>query len=72
MARKTYSEESRRDAVDFYATTDGATVKQIAADLGITDATLSAWLKTAGVAPLPLNSSRSFRQSTAEASARDS
>lgn len=50
MARKTYSEEFRRDAVDLYATTDGATVKQIADDLGITDATLSAWLKAAGVA----------------------
>ncbi|MFF3178383.1 IS3 family transposase [Rhodococcus pyridinivorans] len=50
MARKTYSEEFCRDAVDLYATTDGATVKQIASDLGITDATLSTWLKAAGVA----------------------
>ena len=50
MARKTYSEEFRRDAVDLYASTEGATVKQIAADLGITDATLSSWLKAAGVA----------------------
>ena len=50
MARKTYSEEFRRDAVDLYASTEGATVKQIATDLGITDATLSTWLKTAGVA----------------------
>jgi transposase len=50
MARKTYSEEFRRDAVDLYATTAGASVKQIAADLGITDATLSAWLRAAGVA----------------------
>lgn len=49
MARKTYSEEYRRDAVDLYANTEGATVKQIAADLGITDATLSAWLKADGV-----------------------
>ncbi len=50
MARKTYSEEFRRDAVDLYASTDRATVKQIAGDLGITDATLSAWLKAAGIA----------------------
>lgn len=50
MARKTYSEEFRRDAVDLYATTQGATVKQIATDLGITDATLSTWLRAAGVA----------------------
>ncbi len=34
MARKTYSEEFRRDAVDLYANTQGATVKQIAADPG--------------------------------------
>lgn len=50
MARKTYSEEFRRDAVDLYVCTEGATVKQIAADLGITDATLSSCLKAAGVA----------------------
>lgn len=50
MSRKTYSEEFRRDAVDRHASTDRATVKQIAGDLGITDATPSAWLKAAGIA----------------------
>jgi len=29
--------------------TEGATITRIAADLGITDATLSAWIKAAGV-----------------------
>ena len=49
MARKTYSEEFRRDAVELYRSTPGATVVGIAADLGIMDSTLSAWLKAAGV-----------------------
>jgi transposase len=50
MARKTYSEEFRREAVELYRSTPGATVVGIAADLGIMDSTLSAWLKAAGVA----------------------
>ena len=49
VARKTYPEEFRRDAVELYRTTPGATVVGIAADLGIMDGTLSAWLKAAGV-----------------------
>jgi transposase len=49
VARKTYSEEFRRDAVELYRSTPGATVVGIAADLGIMDGTLSAWLKAAGV-----------------------
>ena len=49
VARKTYSEEFRRDAVELYRTTPGATVVGIAADLGIMDGTLSAWLTAAGV-----------------------
>ena len=53
VARKTYSEEFRRDAVELYRTTPGATVVGIAADLGIMDSTLSGWLKAAGV---PLHS----------------
>ena len=35
MARKNYSEEFRRDAVELYRLTEGATVAQIASDLGI-------------------------------------
>jgi transposase len=50
MARKNYFEEFRRDAVELYRVTQGATVAQIAADLGIAHGSLSAWLKAAGVA----------------------
>jgi transposase len=53
VARKTYLEEFRRDAVELYRSTPGATVVGIAADLGIMDTTLSAWLTAAGV---PLHS----------------
>ena len=49
MARKNYSAEFRRDAVELYRVTEGATITQIAGDLGITYATLSAWIKAAGV-----------------------
>ena len=49
VARKTYSEEFRRDAVELYRSTPGATVVGIAGDLGIMDSTLSGWLKEAGV-----------------------
>ena len=50
MARKHYAEEFRRDAVELYHATEGATVGQIAADLGIAYGSLSAWLNAAGVA----------------------
>ena len=50
MARKTYSEEFRRDAVELYRSTPTATVAGVASDLGIMDTTLSNWLKVAGVA----------------------
>ncbi|WP_203676597.1 IS3 family transposase [Cellulomonas phragmiteti] len=49
MARKTYPAEFRRDAVELYRSTPSATVSGIAADLGIMDSTLSAWIKAAGV-----------------------
>ena len=58
VARKTYSEEFRRDAVELYRSTPGATVVGIAGDLGVMDSTLSAWLKAAGV---PLHSRISRR-----------
>jgi transposase len=53
VARKTYSDEFRRDAVGLYRSTPEATVVGIAADLGIIDTTLSSWLRSAGV---PLHS----------------
>ena len=49
MARKNYSDEFRRDAVELYRVTPGATIAGIASDLGISDATLSTWCRSAGV-----------------------
>ncbi|WP_373314335.1 transposase [Sediminihabitans luteus] len=45
MARKTYTAEFRRDAVELYRSTPTATVAGMAADLGIKDAMLSGWIK---------------------------
>jgi transposase len=69
MVGKNYSEEFRRQAVDLYESTPGATVRGIADDLGVERGTLRHWLelygtgkKTAGDGTLtrsPLNPSRS-------------
>ncbi|WP_166139951.1 IS3 family transposase [Nocardioides ochotonae] len=48
MARKNYSEEFRRQAVDLYESTPGATVRGIAEDLGIVRGTLRHWLEIYG------------------------
>jgi transposase len=48
MARKNYSEEFRRQAVDLYESTPGATLKGIAADLGIARGTLADWVRALG------------------------
>lgn len=48
MARKNYSEEFRRQAVDLYESTPGATVRGIAEDLGIVRGTLRSWLEVYG------------------------
>lgn len=48
MARKNYSEEFRRQAVDLYESTPGATVRGIAEDLGIVRGTLRQWLEVYG------------------------
>ncbi|MDP1794034.1 MAG: IS3 family transposase [Acidimicrobiales bacterium] len=48
MARKNYSEEFRRQAVDLYESTPGATVRSIAADLGLERSTLRHWLERYG------------------------
>ncbi|PJI95190.1 transposase [Luteimicrobium subarcticum] len=48
MARKNYSEEFRRQAVDLYESTPGATVRGIAGDLGVVRGTLRAWLEAYG------------------------
>ncbi|KSU55628.1 transposase [Gordonia sp. SGD-V-85] len=44
MARKNYSEEFRRQAVDLYESTPGATLKGIATDLGVARGTLKHWV----------------------------
>jgi transposase len=44
MARKNYTEEFRRQAVDLYRSTPGASLRGIAADLGITRGTLATWV----------------------------
>lgn len=48
MARKNYSEEFRRQAVDLYESTPGATVRGVAEDLGIVRGTLRHWLEVYG------------------------
>ena len=50
MTRKNYPDEFKRDAVALYRDTEGATITVIAAELGVSEATLSAWCKAAGVA----------------------
>ena len=49
MARKSYPDEFKRDAVALYRDTEGATITMISAELGVSEATLSAWCKAAGV-----------------------
>jgi len=48
MARKHYTEEFRRQAVDLYESTPGATLKGIAEDLGIARETLTQWVRALG------------------------
>ena len=60
MARKNYTDEFRRQAVDLYESTPGATLKGIADDLGISRGTLADWVKTFGngSTTAPINSPR--------------
>ncbi len=48
MARKHYTEDFRRQAVDLYESTPGATLKGIADDLGIARETLAQWVRALG------------------------
>jgi transposase len=69
MARKSYSDEFRRQAVDLYESTPGATFQGIAADLGIARGKLAEWVRTLGTgtttaaiaAPPPAGASGSGR-----------
>jgi transposase len=51
MARKNYLDEFNRDAVALYRDSRGATISVIAAKLGVSEATLSAWCKSARRVP---------------------
>lgn len=44
MPLKTYSEQFKRDAVALYESTEGASLKSTAAELGINRNTLKAWV----------------------------
>lgn len=48
MASKNYSKEFRCQAVDLYESTPGATLKGIAADLGVARGTLAGWVDKLG------------------------
>jgi len=53
MARKSYTDEFRRQAVDLYESTEGATLSGIAGDLGIARGTLADWVATFGAGTKP-------------------
>ena len=48
MARKSYTEEFRREAVQLYEDSPGATLKAVAEDLGISRGTLASWRREQG------------------------
>ena len=48
MARKHYTDEFRRQAVDLYESTPGATLRGIAEDLGVARGTLADWVHALG------------------------
>ena len=48
MARKNYTDEFRRRAVDLYESAPGATLKAIAVDLGISRGALREWVERLG------------------------
>mgnify|MGYP001179580681 FL=1 len=49
MGRKNYPDEFKRDAGALYRDTEGATITEIAHEIGVSGVTLSAWCKAAGV-----------------------
>src|SRR5262245_42423538 len=71
MARKTYSPEFRRQAVDLYRSTPGATLRGIAGDLGISRHTLQVWVHALDPDPTPTTGPENGTgSSTAPTSAR--
>ena len=72
MARKNYSDEFRRQAVDLYESTPDATLKGIAADLGVSRATLADWVRafgTGSTAAPPEHSSSGAKSAGTESAA---
>ena len=59
MALKNYTQEFRRQAVDLYRSTPGATLRGIAADLGISRGTLQVWVHALDPDPTNPSSERS-------------
>src|SRR6187401_327000 len=57
MARKNYTDEFRRQAVDLYRSTPGATLRGIAADLGISRHTPQLWVHALDPSPSSVPSS---------------
>lgn len=71
MARKNYSEEFRRQAVDSFESTPGATLRGIAADLGIARGTLSHWVDLHGTGKkTAIDGTTSTRPMTSTSSAK--
>ena len=70
MARKNYSEEFRRQAVDLYESTPGATLRGIAADLGISRGTLADWVHTLGTGSTATTTTTATRSPTGPTSGR--
>jgi transposase len=58
MVRKHYTDEFRRQAVDLYESTPGATVRGIADDLGVERGTLRVGSTRSGLARRPLPTAR--------------
>src|SRR5690625_2313475 len=53
MARKNYSEDFKRQAVDLYANTEGSSLRGIASDLGVCRGTLTSWANILGTGAQP-------------------
>lgn len=49
MANKRYPEDFRRDAVELYRVTEGASIVEIAAELGCSKSALTRWVEQAGI-----------------------
>ena len=69
MARKSYTDEFRRRAVDLYESTPGATLRRIAADLGIGWGTLQVWVGEFGTSAEAVSAETSPKRTSPESKA---